>query len=92
MNKLILIVATSILLTACGKPKSQSQIVFERFGFETKGITFIDQTPTAVDSMWAKIRFTEDDGQAAICTLEYRTDFTRHEASCRKLTTSNILD
>lgn len=91
MNKLILILTTSILLTACGEPKSQSQIVFERFGFETKGITFIDQSPLPINAQWAKIRFNEE-GQSGTCTLEYRVDFDTHKAYCRELNASNILD
>lgn len=93
MKKVLLALVTALTLVGCGeKEVSESQLIFERFGFDLTGITFVDQNPQPMNYDWSKIRFNDESEPGKSCTLEFRHDYWTHKAYCSKLSAANILD
>ena len=93
MKRLILILTTSLLLTACGeKPRTESEKVFDLLGYSTENLKILDNAPVLDRDYIYKIRFSTEERPGESCTFEFDKAFLYTKTFCRKLDASNVLD
>lgn len=93
MKRLILILTSSLLLTACGeKPRTESEKVFDLLGYSTENLKILDNAPVLDRDYIYKIRFSTEERPGEACTFEFDKAFLYTKTFCRKLDASNVLD